>query len=155
MELTAAFKKVPEGYIAWVEDLPGANTQGATLEEARANLREAIRLVFEANRELAKADSRYPRPRRHSAVRSTEPSRKIPFELQLLLRNHPDRLQPRLHQLGPSRDRKLRAPQPERMPALRIQMHLHGNASVLESDVVSHRLVYAVHVVILRLHQKS
>jgi len=56
MELTAVFKKVPEGYIAWVEDLPGANTQGATLEEARENLREAIRLVFEANRELAQAD---------------------------------------------------------------------------------------------------
>ena len=56
MKLTAVFKKVPEGYIAWVEDLPGANTQGATLEEARENLREAIRLVFEANRELAKGD---------------------------------------------------------------------------------------------------
>jgi predicted RNase H-like HicB family nuclease len=56
MELTAVFKKVPEGYIAWVEDLPGANTQGATLEEARENLREAIRMVFEANRELAERD---------------------------------------------------------------------------------------------------
>jgi predicted RNase H-like HicB family nuclease len=56
MELTAVFKKVPEGYIAWVEDLPGANTQGKTLEEARENLREAIRLVFEANRELAQRD---------------------------------------------------------------------------------------------------
>jgi predicted RNase H-like HicB family nuclease len=56
MELTAVFKKVPEGYIAWVEDLPGANTQGATLEEARENLREAIRLVFEANRKLAESD---------------------------------------------------------------------------------------------------
>ena len=56
MELTAVFKKVPEGYVAWVEDLPGANTQGATLEEARDNLREAIRLVLEANRELAERD---------------------------------------------------------------------------------------------------
>ena len=56
MELTAVFKKVPEGYIAWVEDLPGANTQGATLEEARENLREAIRLVFEAHRKLAESD---------------------------------------------------------------------------------------------------
>ena len=56
MELTAVFKEVPEGYIAWVEDLPGANTQGATLEEARENLREAIRLVLEANRELAEHD---------------------------------------------------------------------------------------------------
>jgi predicted RNase H-like HicB family nuclease len=56
MELTAVFKKVPEGYIAWVEELPGANTQGKTLEEARENLQEAVRLVFEANRLLAEAD---------------------------------------------------------------------------------------------------
>jgi predicted RNase H-like HicB family nuclease len=56
MELTAVFKKVPEGYIAWVEDLPGANTQGAALEETRENLREAILTVFEANRELAEKD---------------------------------------------------------------------------------------------------
>ena len=52
MELTAVFKKVPEGFIAWVEELPGANTQGRTLDETRQNLQEAIRLVFEANREL-------------------------------------------------------------------------------------------------------
>jgi predicted RNase H-like HicB family nuclease len=56
MELTAVFKKVPEGYIAWVEELPGANTQGRTLEETRENLQEAIRLVFEANRELTGQD---------------------------------------------------------------------------------------------------
>jgi predicted RNase H-like HicB family nuclease len=56
MELTAVFKKVPEGYIAWVEELPGANTQGKTLEETRENLQEAIRLVFEANRELTERD---------------------------------------------------------------------------------------------------
>ena len=52
-ELTAIFEKVPEGYIGYVPELPGANTQGATLEEARANLVEAVQLVFEANRELA------------------------------------------------------------------------------------------------------
>jgi predicted RNase H-like HicB family nuclease len=51
--LTAIFQKVPEGYIAFVEELPGANTQGSTLDEARANLREAIELVLEANRLLA------------------------------------------------------------------------------------------------------
>lgn len=56
MELTAVFKKIPEGYIGWVEDLPGASTQGSTLQEARENLREAIRLVLEANRELAEHD---------------------------------------------------------------------------------------------------
>lgn len=53
MELTAVFIAVPEGYIAFVEELPGANTQGTTLEEARENLREAVELVLEANRELA------------------------------------------------------------------------------------------------------
>lgn len=50
---TAVFQKVPEGYIGYVEGLPGANTQGDTLEEARENLKEAITLVLEANRELA------------------------------------------------------------------------------------------------------
>lgn len=50
---TAVFQKVPEGYIAFVEEIPGANTQGATLEEARENLAEAVALVLAANRELA------------------------------------------------------------------------------------------------------
>ena len=45
LELTAVFRKVPEGYIGFVEEIPGANTQGATLEEARANLKEAVHLV--------------------------------------------------------------------------------------------------------------
>lgn len=53
MKFTAVFEKVPEGYIAFVEELPGANTQGATLEEARANLSEAVELVLDANRVLA------------------------------------------------------------------------------------------------------
>lgn len=57
MTLTAVFKKVPEGYIGFVEELPGANTQGATLEEARANLREAVQLVIEANRARAREES--------------------------------------------------------------------------------------------------
>ncbi|MGO9600938.1 MAG: type II toxin-antitoxin system HicB family antitoxin [Isosphaeraceae bacterium] len=53
MQLTAVFIQVPEGYIGFVEELPGANTQGATLEEARENLQEAVAMVLEANRELA------------------------------------------------------------------------------------------------------
>jgi len=53
MQLTAVFMKVPEGYIAFVEELPGANTQGDTLDEARENLQEAVALVLHANRELA------------------------------------------------------------------------------------------------------
>ena len=58
LELTAVFQKVPEGYIGFVEELPGANTQGATLEEARANLPEAVALVLAANRELAEESLR-------------------------------------------------------------------------------------------------
>jgi predicted RNase H-like HicB family nuclease len=57
LEFTAVFRKVPEGYFAFVEELPGANTQGATLEEARANLKEAVELVLEANRALAQEDA--------------------------------------------------------------------------------------------------
>ena len=53
MELTAVYIQVPEGYIAFAEELPGANTQGATLDETRENLKEAVQLVLEANRELA------------------------------------------------------------------------------------------------------
>jgi predicted RNase H-like HicB family nuclease len=53
LNLTAVFMKVPEGYVGFIEELPGANTQGDTLEKARENLREAVTLVMEANRELA------------------------------------------------------------------------------------------------------
>jgi predicted RNase H-like HicB family nuclease len=52
MRLTAVYMKVPEGYVAFVEELPGANTQGETLAEARANLEEAVTMVLDANREL-------------------------------------------------------------------------------------------------------
>ncbi|OQY56379.1 MAG: type II toxin-antitoxin system HicB family antitoxin [Candidatus Parabeggiatoa sp. nov. 2] len=52
MTLTAVFQKVPEGYIGFVEELPGANTQGATLEETRTHLQEAVAMVLEANRAL-------------------------------------------------------------------------------------------------------
>ena len=54
MQLTAVYMPVPEGYIAFIEELPGANTQGDTLEEAKENLKEAVELVLEANRELAR-----------------------------------------------------------------------------------------------------
>jgi len=52
VQFTAVFRRVPEGFIAIVEELPGANTQGATLEEARANLEEAAELILDANRTL-------------------------------------------------------------------------------------------------------
>ena len=53
-KFTAVFEKRSKFWIAYVEELPGANTQGRTLKEARENLQEAIQLVIEANQELAR-----------------------------------------------------------------------------------------------------
>jgi len=53
---TAIFEKVDDWYIGYVEELPGANTQGRTLEETRENLREAIELILASNRELTEKD---------------------------------------------------------------------------------------------------
>ncbi|MCC7145529.1 MAG: type II toxin-antitoxin system HicB family antitoxin [Phycisphaeraceae bacterium] len=50
----AVFQPVPEGFVAFIEELPGTNTQGQTLDEARRNLREAGQMVLQANRMLAK-----------------------------------------------------------------------------------------------------
>jgi predicted RNase H-like HicB family nuclease len=56
LTLTAVFEEVPQseggGYVAYTEELPGAITQGETLDEARENLRDAIEMLLEANREL-------------------------------------------------------------------------------------------------------
>ena len=50
---TAIYMKVAEGFVGFIEELPGANTQGATLDEVRENLKEAAAMVIEANRVLA------------------------------------------------------------------------------------------------------
>jgi len=54
---TAVFEQEGDWWIGYVEELPGANTQGRTLEEARDNLRDAVQLVLEANRELARREA--------------------------------------------------------------------------------------------------
>ena len=54
---TAVFERDGDWWIGFVEELPGANTQGRTLEEARENLVEAIQLVLEANREIARRET--------------------------------------------------------------------------------------------------
>ena len=51
---TAVFQQDGEWWIGWVEELPGANTQGRTLDEARENLKEAAKMTLEANRSIAK-----------------------------------------------------------------------------------------------------
>jgi predicted RNase H-like HicB family nuclease len=56
-KFTAVFEQVDEWWIGLVEELPGANTQGKTLEETRENLREAIQLIIETNRELARREA--------------------------------------------------------------------------------------------------
>ena len=56
LQLTAVFEKVPLGFIAYVEELPGANSQGATMDEARSNLLEAVELIIETNRALFKEE---------------------------------------------------------------------------------------------------
>lgn len=58
VQFTAVFQQVPEGYIGFVEELPGANAQAATLEEARRQLEEAVALILEANRDLAEEQLR-------------------------------------------------------------------------------------------------
>lgn len=52
MEFTTVYVEAEGGYVAYVTELPGANSQGESLEEARENLSEAIELILEANREL-------------------------------------------------------------------------------------------------------
>ncbi len=56
VSFTAVYRPVPEGFVAFVEELPGANAQGATLAEARENLEEAVTLVLEANRALSEEE---------------------------------------------------------------------------------------------------
>ncbi len=52
LTLTVVYMKVPEGYVAFIEELPGANTQGRTMDEARNNLEEAATMVMAANRQM-------------------------------------------------------------------------------------------------------
>jgi predicted RNase H-like HicB family nuclease len=62
LTLSAIYEEVPEseggGYVAYTEELPGAISEGDTLEEARKNLRDAIELLLEANRELVSKSHR-------------------------------------------------------------------------------------------------
>ena len=54
MQLNAVFQKMGKWYVAWVEEIPGVNTQGKTLKEARENLREALELILDVNRQSSR-----------------------------------------------------------------------------------------------------
>ena len=55
-QLTAVFEEHEDWFVAYLEEIPGVNTQGKTKEEARANLEDALEMFLEANRELARQD---------------------------------------------------------------------------------------------------
>lgn len=55
-KFTANYKKSGKWYLGWIEEIPGVNTQGKTLKEAKENLKEALSLVLEANRAMVKKD---------------------------------------------------------------------------------------------------
>jgi predicted RNase H-like HicB family nuclease len=56
-KFTAVYEQEGEWWIGYVEELPGANTQGRTIEEARENLKDAVHLIIEANRELTRRET--------------------------------------------------------------------------------------------------
>ena len=53
---TAVYKKQGKWYLGWIEEIPGVNTQGKTLKEARENLKEALYLILEVNRAMARKE---------------------------------------------------------------------------------------------------
>jgi len=57
-QFTAIYKKSGKWYLGWIEEIPGVNTQGKTLKEAKENLKEALALVLETSRLLTKKDNR-------------------------------------------------------------------------------------------------
>ena len=54
MKLTASYQKSGKWYVGWIEEIPGVNTQGKTLRECKENLKDALSLVIEVNKELSK-----------------------------------------------------------------------------------------------------
>lgn len=57
-QFTAIYKKTKDWFIAWIEEIPGVNTQGKTLKEARENLQEALLLILETNRKESRSHSK-------------------------------------------------------------------------------------------------
>ena len=56
-KFTAIFEQVEDWWIGYIEELPGANAQGHNLEETRQNLKDAVKLIIEANREVSRRET--------------------------------------------------------------------------------------------------
>lgn len=56
-EFTAVYKKDRGWYLGWIEEIPGVNTQGKTLKETKENLKDALLLILETNKNLSSLDS--------------------------------------------------------------------------------------------------
>jgi len=56
LQFTAIYKKFGNWYVGWVEEIPGANTQGKTLKEVKENLKEALALILETNKTIFKKE---------------------------------------------------------------------------------------------------
>jgi predicted RNase H-like HicB family nuclease len=80
VQLTAVFERVPQGYTGFVEELPGTYTEGATMEDVRAGLEDAVMMVLESNRALAEESLRGRNVVREPLlIVSTSLSRRVPF----------------------------------------------------------------------------
>ena len=55
-QFTAVYKKEGKWYVGWVEEIPGVNTQGKTLEETKENLKEALYLILETNKLISRKE---------------------------------------------------------------------------------------------------
>ena len=73
-QFTAIYKKTKDWFVAWIEEIPGVNTQGKTLKEARENLQEALMLVLESNRESSRSQLKTSRVMRRELMRITLPA---------------------------------------------------------------------------------
>jgi len=56
LQFTAIYKKFDNWYVGWVEEIPGANTQGKTLKEVKENLKESLALILETNKTIFKKE---------------------------------------------------------------------------------------------------
>jgi predicted RNase H-like HicB family nuclease len=73
-QFTAIYKKTRNWFVAWVEEIPGVNTQGKTLKETRENLQEALLMVLESNRASSRTQVRRNQKARKELMEITLPA---------------------------------------------------------------------------------